>query len=64
MYKWYLKVSNAAGNEVSIYAYMYQDWYRPVLGDLNGSLAFALSQALLFWIVAFLLDRKNIVIKV
>ena len=59
-----LKVSNTAGNELSIYAYMYQDWYRPVLGDLNGSLAFALSQALLFWIVAFLLDRKNIVIKV
>ncbi|MGB0838065.1 MAG: acyltransferase family protein [Flavobacteriaceae bacterium] len=59
-----IQVRNGEGVEVSFYNYMYTDWFASWAGPMNGSLLFALSQAVLFWAVAYLLYRKNIIIKV
>jgi len=55
---------NTSKGSMSIYNYLYSQIFVPIGGNLNGSLFFALFQALLFWFVAYLLYRKNIVIKV
>jgi len=55
---------NTSEGSMSVYSYLYSQIFVPLGGNLNGSLFFALFQALLFWFVAYLLFRKNIVIKV
>ncbi len=55
---------NTSEGSQSVYNYLYTQIFVPIGGNLNGSLLFALFQALLFWFVAYLLYRKNIVIKV
>ncbi|MGB0777024.1 MAG: acyltransferase family protein [Flavobacteriaceae bacterium] len=59
-----VRVKNHNNELVSFYNYMYTDWFVPVLGHLNGSFAFALFQAFLFWLIAYFLFKRNIIIKV
>lgn len=51
------------GKEVSFYSYMFNSWFQPLFGNFNGSLAFALFHAVVFWFVAYILYRKKIFIK-
>lgn len=57
-----LKVSSG-GTKVTLYTWIYEHLCVPVAGNLNGSLMFALMQVLLIWLVAFILYRKKIFIR-
>jgi len=47
----------------SMYAWMYEDVYQPVFGNLNGSLFFALTICFIVFLFAYGLYRKHIMIK-
>jgi len=53
-----------AGDTVSLYAWIYSTIFLPWAGELNGSLAFALTNVVLWLALAALLYRRNIFIKV
>jgi predicted acyltransferase len=42
----------------------YKHFFSPWFGHLNGSLLDAISTVLTFWVLAWLLDRKKIYIRV
>ena len=48
--------------KVSGYSYLYKSLFVPLAGDLNGSLLFALSHVLGFWLILYWLYRKKIFI--
>jgi len=50
-------------SSVSAYHYLYKTIFFPVAGDLNGSLLFALSHVLGFWLILYWMYRKEIRIK-
>ena len=51
------------GEMVSAYNYLYKTIFVPFAGDLNGSLLFALTHVLGFWLVLYWMYRKKIQIK-
>ena len=51
------------GEMISAYSYLYKTIFVPFAGDLNGSLLFALSHVLGFWLLLYWLYRKKIQIK-
>ncbi len=51
------------GNEVNAYNYLYKTLFVPILGNLNGSLSFAIFHVIGFWLILFWMQRKNIKIK-
>jgi len=53
-----------AGEKVSLYYWIYSKICVPLLGNLNGSLLFALLQVLLMWVLVYILYRRKIFIKV
>ena len=53
----------SGGDQISFYTWFYEKACVPVAGNLNGSLMFALIQVLLLWIVALLLYRRQIMIR-
>ena len=48
----------------NLYGWLYESVFRPMAGDLNGSLLFAIAHVLLFWAVGLVLYRRNIFIRV
>lgn len=52
---------NDSGNG---YSYLYNEVFQPVLGSYNGSLGFALFILLLVYIGAYILFKKNILVKI
>ena len=50
--------------EVNAYQGIYENWFVPIAGNLNGSLLFALSHALFFAGILWILYRRKIFIKV
>ncbi|MEA1887132.1 MAG: hypothetical protein U9N72_07990 [Bacteroidota bacterium] len=54
----------AAGEKISLYSWIYNKICVPLLGNLNGSLLFALMQVFLMWILVYILYRRKIFIKV
>jgi predicted acyltransferase len=51
------------GEMVSAYNYLYKTIFVPFAGDLNGSLLFALTHVLGFWLMLYWMYRKKIQIK-
>ena len=51
------------GSQVSAYNYLYKTLFVPALGNLNGSLFFAIFHVLGFWIILFWMQKKGIKIK-
>lgn len=51
------------GNEISLYTWFYEKICVPVAGNLNGSLMFAIVQMLFIWIIALILYRKKVMIR-
>lgn len=49
---------------VSGYAYLYKTVFQPLAGDLNGSLLFALSHVVMWWLILLWMYRKKIFIKI
>lgn len=50
--------------EQKLYAWLYTSVYQPVFGNYFGSLMFALSLVMTIWVIAWLMDRKGIIVKV
>ena len=51
------------GNEISGYNYLYRSLFQPLAGNINGSLLFALSHVLVWWLILYWLYRKKIFFK-
>ena len=51
------------GNEISGYNYLYRSLFHPLAGNINGSLLFALSHVLVWWLILYWLYRKKIFFK-
>jgi predicted acyltransferase len=51
------------GEQISLYGWFYSKVCVPIAGNLNGSLMFAIIQMFLIWIVALVLYRKKILIR-
>jgi len=49
---------------INLYGWLYQSVYQPFLGNYLGSFVFALSIVMLIWCVAYILEKKDILIKV
>ena len=54
---------NLDGEITSGYGYLYKTIFQPIAGDLNGSLLFAITHVIGWWLVLFWLYRKKIFIK-
>ena len=50
-------------DKLSLYTWLYQKVFAPLVGNMNGSLLFAIFQVLLVWAVTLILYRKKIFIK-
>ena len=48
---------------LSLYTWFYEKICVPVAGNLNGSLMFAIIQMLLIWVIALILYRKKVMIR-
>lgn len=59
-----IKFTDADGSVTNGYSWAYKNLFLPWAGELNGSLLFALSHILVFWLICFILYKKKIFIKV
>jgi predicted acyltransferase len=59
-----IKIPGEDGISRNAYNYIYSEWFKPVFGAMNGSLLFALTHILIFWLILLWLYRKKIFIKV
>ncbi|MFC1499470.1 acyltransferase family protein [Candidatus Zixiibacteriota bacterium] len=59
-----IKVAGPDGGRTSLYAWIYNTLFVPVAGPMNGSLLFALGNVLFWFMVATLLYRRHIFIKI
>lgn len=60
-----LRIRVPSGEQtISLYNWIYTKICVPLAGNLNGSLMFAILQVLLLWLLAYLLYRRKIYIKV
>ena len=48
------------GDLISGYHYLYSSFFQPLAGNINGSLLFALSHVLAWWLILYWLYRKRI----
>jgi predicted acyltransferase len=53
----------AGSGKISLYSWFYEKVCVPVAGNLTGSLIFALVQMMIIWVVALILYRKKIMIR-
>jgi predicted acyltransferase len=59
-----IQVTNEDGKIVSGSYWLYHEVFVPIGGNLNGSLFYAISHVILFWLLGYLLYKKKIFIKV
>ena len=52
------------GTTTSGYNYLYETVFIPLGGNMNGSLIFALSHVLAFWLLLFYMQKKKIYVKI
>jgi len=52
------------GETISGSAWLYNEVFVPLAGNMNGSLLYALTHILVFWFIGFVLYKKKIFIKV
>ena len=59
-----IRFDNGEGGTINGYSWLYHQIFEPLAGPLNGSLLFALAHVCFFWLIAWILYRKRIFIKV
>ena len=52
------------GVKISAYKYLFQEVFSPIAGNMNGSLLFAITHIIAFWLLCFLLYKNKIYIKI
>jgi len=62
----YLVKFSAPNSEekISAYKYMYENIFSPLAGNMNGSLLFALTHIVFFWLICYVLYKNKIFIKI
>lgn len=58
-----IPVSEGQGS-ISLYSFLYTKVFAPLFGNMNGSLMFAISHIIVFWLICYILYRKKIFIKI
>lgn len=59
-----IKIPGADGTPQNAYNFIYSEWFKPVFGDMNGSLLFGLAHIAVFWLILLFLYKRKIFIKV
>jgi predicted acyltransferase len=59
-----VNTTDASGNIVNGYKYLYTDIFVPIGGNMNGSLMFAIAHIIFFWILVYVLYKRKIFIKI
>jgi len=59
-----VKSTNSEGEIISGYEYLYNHLFVPIAGNMNGSLLFAISHIIVFWLLTYILYRNKIFIKI
>jgi predicted acyltransferase len=59
-----IKYTNAQGETMTGYQFLYMKLFVPLAGNMNGSLLFAITHILFFWGLVYILFRKKIFIKI
>ncbi len=59
-----VQISVPNGESISGSGWLYSHVFQPLAGDINGSLLFAISHVVFFWLIGYVLYKKKIFIKV
>jgi predicted acyltransferase len=59
-----VKISNTNGEIINGYSYLYKNVFVPIAGNMNGSLLFAVSHIIAFWLLTYALFKKKIFVKI
>ncbi|MBU8922583.1 MAG: DUF1624 domain-containing protein [Bacteroidales bacterium] len=55
--------SDVGSGKVSLYNFLYDSVFRPVAGEMNGSLLFAVFHLILYWLMLYFLHRGRVFVK-
>lgn len=55
---------NSKGEVSDGYNYLYEHFFVPIAGDMNGSLLFAVAHIFVFWFITYFLYRRKVFIKI
>ncbi|MCH2082772.1 MAG: DUF5009 domain-containing protein [Saprospiraceae bacterium] len=61
---YYIRWRDSAGELMTAQSWVYENCYQSILSDYNASLAYALTNVLLLWLISLALYKRNIFIKV
>jgi predicted acyltransferase len=59
-----IRIPDGEGKTMAGSAWLYQNIFAPVAGNLNGSLAYALTHIVFFWLIGYILYRCRFFVKV
>ncbi len=59
-----VKTTNSEGETTTVLNYFYADMLVPIFGNMNGSLFYAIIHMIVFWLLTYILYKKNIFIKI
>lgn len=59
-----IKLTGSDGTIKNAYNYIFSEWFQPVFGNMNGSLLFAITHIVIFWLILLWMYRRRIFIKV
>ncbi len=58
------RIENSEGNMISASGWLFQHVFLPLAGNLNGSLLYAITHVVFFWLIGYVLYKRKIFIKV
>lgn len=59
-----VSISNSLGEVETGYAYLYNQVFVPVAGNMNGSLFFAIAHIMVYWFITYVMYKRKIFIKI
>jgi len=59
-----IKIAGPDGSTMSGSGWLYSNVFEPFAGDINGSLLYAITHVVFFWMIGFVMYKKKIFIKV
>ncbi len=59
-----IRIPDGEGNIVAGSVWLYQNIFVPLAGNMNGSLLYALAHIIIFWLIAYVLYKCRVFVKV
>ena len=59
-----IKITSAQEETINGYQYIYTKLFVPIAGNMNGSLLFAITHIIFFWVLVYILFKNKIFIKI